>query len=209
MDIHIALPQLTGAYTGEKIAEVVSKTLELFGVTLRTIVYFMLDNATSNDTAVDRIAQQMGLTATYRRIRCGCYILNLIGQTLLWANNDDAYGNDKTELAIEYDLVRNWRKDGPLGVLLSIISYIKTPQQHELFESFQRLANAELPSEQREILEPVKPVVTRWNSFYSAFDRAIMLQVAVNAYANHHIRRVRIEDTYAISRGNKLPIAAQ
>jgi hypothetical protein len=169
VDIPIALPQLTGAHTGEKIAEVVSKTLEQFGVNSRTIGYFMLDNATNNDTAVDKITQQIGLTATYRRLRCGCHILNLIGQTLLWANNDGAYGNDETELAIEYDLMRNWRKDGPLSVLLSIISYIKTPQQHELFENFQRLANAELPSEQREILELVKPVVTRWNSFYSAF----------------------------------------
>lgn len=55
------------------------------------------------------------------------------------------------------------------------------------------------------ILEPVKPVVTRWNSYHSAFERAVKLQSAVNAYANHHIRRVRDKDTYAISRGNKLP----
>ena len=209
VDIPIALPQLTGAHTGEKIAEVVSKSLEQFGVTSRTLGYFMLDNATNNDAAVDKITQQMGLTAAHRRLRCGCHVLNLVGQTLLWTNNDDAYDNEKTELAIEYDLMRNWRKDGPLGVLLSIINYIRTPQQYELFENFQRLANTELPSEQREILEPVKPVITRWNSFYSAFERAIRLQAAVNAYANHHIRRVRDEDTYAISRGNKLPIAAQ
>jgi hypothetical protein len=53
-----------------------------------------------------------------------------------------------------------------------------------------------------------RPVVTRWNSYYSAFERAVKLQHAVNAYANHHIRRVRDEDTYAISRGNRLPEAA-
>jgi hypothetical protein len=35
----------------------------------------------------------------------------------------------------------------------------------------------------------------------------VKLQSAVNAYANHHIRRVRDEDTYAESRGNKLPEA--
>ena len=57
--------------------------------------------------------------------------------------------------------MRTWRQDGPLGVLLGVISYIKTPQQHELFNDFQRLANAELPTEERRILELVKPVVTR------------------------------------------------
>ena len=101
-----------------------------------------------------------------------------------------------------------WRRDGPLGVLLSVINYIKTPQQYELFSSFQTLAYRELPAdapeEDRKVLEPVKPVVTRWNSYYSCFERAVKLQSAVNAYANHHIRRVRDEDTYAESCGNKL-----
>jgi hypothetical protein len=55
------------------------------------------------------------------------------------------------------------------------------------------------------VLEPVKPVVTRWNSYYSCFERAVKLQSAVNAYANHHIRQVRDEDTYAESWGNRLP----
>jgi hypothetical protein len=57
------------------------------------------------------------------------------------------------------------------------------------------------------VLEPVKPVVTRWNLYYSCFKRAVKLQSAVNAYANYYIRRVRDEDTYAESRGNKLPEA--
>jgi hypothetical protein len=35
----------------------------------------------------------------------------------------------------------------------------------------------------------------------------VKLQSAVNAYANHYIQRVRDEDTYAESRGNKLPKA--
>jgi hypothetical protein len=150
----------------------------------------------------------MGLNAAHRRLRCGAHTLNLIGQALLWGSNKDAYDNDSSELAVESELLRNWREDGPLGVLLSVINYIKTPQQLELFKKFQRLANAELPPNQREVLAPVKPVITRWNSYYSAFERAVKLQPAVNAYAHHHICRVRDEDTYAISRGNKLPEAA-
>jgi hypothetical protein len=66
-----------------------------------------------------------------------------------------------------------WRRDGPLGVLLSVINYIKTPHQYELFSGFQTLAHRELPAdaseEDRKVLEPVKPVVTRWNSYYSCF----------------------------------------
>jgi hypothetical protein len=57
--------------------------------------------------------------------------------------------------------MREWRKDGPLGVLLDVINYIKTPQQHELFINFQHRANADLSAKDRKILEVVKPVVTR------------------------------------------------
>lgn len=89
-----------------------------------------------------------------------------------------------------------------------MINYIKTPQQHELFENFQRLANRELPINEQKILAPVKPVVTRWNSYCSAFERAVQLQPAINAYAGHHIRHTRDEDTYAISKGSKLPDVA-
>ena len=61
--------------------------------------------------------------------------------------------------------MKDWRRDGPLGVLLGIVSYIKTPQQYTLFEKFQRLAHDELPTnapkDARKILEPIKPLVTR------------------------------------------------
>jgi hypothetical protein len=57
--------------------------------------------------------------------------------------------------------MREWRKDGPIGVLVNVINYIKTPQQYELFRSFQRRANDNLPTEERlKVLKPVKPVVT-------------------------------------------------
>ena len=57
--------------------------------------------------------------------------------------------------------MRDWRYNGPLGVLLGVVNYIKTPQQYALFEKFQRLAQSHLPTEKQTILEPVKPVVTR------------------------------------------------
>ncbi|KAI1667243.1 hypothetical protein L13192_07952 [Pyrenophora tritici-repentis] len=133
-------------------------------------------------------------------------------KTLLWGKGSAAsFDNDVQELTDEHDFIEEWRRVGPLGVLLSMINYIKTRQQHKLFEDFQRLAHTELPSsasaDDGKILEPVKPVVTRWNSYYLCFERAVKLQFAVNDYATHHIQRVQREDTFAQSRGNKLPVA--
>ncbi|KAG9375521.1 hypothetical protein A1F94_013912 [Pyrenophora tritici-repentis] len=71
----------------------------------------------------------------------------------------------------------------------------------------QTAANAELPARERlHVLEPVKPVVTRWNSYYAAFKRATQLQAAYNSYAEHYMRTL-LEDRRACQRGNKLPEA--
>jgi len=65
-----------------------------------------------------------------------------------------------------------------------------------------------LPTAQRQaILEPVKLVVTRWNSFYCAFERAARLQNAYNSYANFHMQRLARQDAIAIGRNNKPPEA--
>jgi hypothetical protein len=210
-DLPIALPQLTGAHSGKIIAEVVSKTLQEFSIGLATVGYFVLDNTSNNDSAVQAIAQKISFNAVHRRLRCGPHTLNLVGQMLLWGKDADAYDNAASELAHESQFMCKWRRDSPLGVLLGVINYMKTPQQYALFADFQRLAYRELPAdapaEDRKVLEPVKPVVTRWNSYYSCFERAVKLQSAVNTYANHHIKRVRDETTYAETRGNKLPDA--
>jgi hypothetical protein len=54
-------------------------------------------------------------------------------------------------------------------------------------------------------LEPIKPVVTRWNSFYCSFERAVLLQGAVNAYANYHIKMTTTADALALGRNNRQP----
>ena len=216
VDLPIALPQLMGAHSGENMAEIVHKTLHKFGVTPRMIGYFVLDNAYNNDTTIRSLASKMGFNATHQRLRCGPHTLNLIGQQIMGAvcKDADVYANEAgevVELAKEQQLMEEWRSDGPLGVLLAVINYIKTPQQYELFESFQRLAHKDLPSsatdDDRTILQPVKPVVTRWNSFYSCFERAVKLQPAINAYANYHILDTKQRIEQATRRSTKQPQA--
>jgi hypothetical protein len=112
------------------------------------------------------------------------------------------------KLQTEQQFLKEWRREGPLSILIAIINYIKTPQQYALFADFQRAAADYIPEEsQQKILEPVKPVVTRWNSFYCAFERAVLLQGAVNAYANYHIKKTTSADAIALGWNNKQPHA--
>ncbi|EFQ89361.1 hypothetical protein PTT_14415 [Pyrenophora teres f. teres 0-1] len=212
-DLPIALPQLTGAHSGDRLAEVVLSILEQFSISERTLGYFVLDNASNNDTAVAAIAHELNFNPIHRRLRCGPHTINLIGQRLLWGRDADSYNNEGVdELADEAAFIKEWRKHGPLGVLLDIVNYIHTPQQYNLFEKAQRTAYRELPHDADDkltILQPIKPVVTRWNSYFDCFERAIKLAPAINAYANTHIQNTAKEDIYADSQGKNRPAAPQ
>jgi hypothetical protein len=164
-DLPIDLPQLAGAHTGEAIAETIIKTLKAYSITRDKLGYFVLDNAANNNPAIAAVARAYDFNAAHRCLRCGPYTLNLVGQAIIFGADKEAYDNVAEQLDTEEVYMQEWRKQGPLGVLVDVINYIKTPQQYELFRGFQRAANAELLAGERlKVLEPVKPVVTRWNS---------------------------------------------
>ncbi|KAG9376598.1 hypothetical protein A1F94_013145 [Pyrenophora tritici-repentis] len=148
-DLPIALPQLTGAHTGERIAEVVGNIIDVFGITRSQLGYFVLDNAYANDTAVTKLAQRFEFTASHHRLRCGPHTLNLVGQMIIFGFDKDAYDNDQDEHKTEAAYLQEWRQQGPLGVLIDIINYIQTPQQHDLFADCQRRVNAKAPDQSR------------------------------------------------------------
>jgi hypothetical protein len=69
-DLPIALPQLTGAHTGEAIATAVVTTLRAYQITSATLGYFVLDNANNNDTAITAVARDFSnFEPTERRLR--------------------------------------------------------------------------------------------------------------------------------------------
>jgi hypothetical protein len=78
-DLPITLPQLIGAHSGERLAEGILKTLDLFSINARTLGYFVLNNASNNNLAVLAIARKIGFSVTNRCLRCGLHTLNLIG----------------------------------------------------------------------------------------------------------------------------------
>jgi hypothetical protein len=56
----IALPQLTGAHSGERIAEVVLEILQKFDINTLKLGYFVLDNASNNDSTILAISLKPG-----------------------------------------------------------------------------------------------------------------------------------------------------
>ncbi|KAF2628842.1 hypothetical protein BU25DRAFT_420776 [Macroventuria anomochaeta] len=103
---------------------------------------------------------------------------------VMFGMDRESYNNEPSMAAIEAALMGAWRQEGPLGTLFAIVNYIKTPQQYNLFKDYQCKANTGLPKLQQDIKMPVKPVVTRWNSYTGTFQRAVELRV------EHSIRQI-------------------
>jgi len=93
LNMPIDLPQLTSAHTGERLAEVVQLTLKTYGITSVNVGYFVLGNASNNDTAVAALALAFGFTPSHRRLRCGPHTLNLVGQMIIFGSDQAAYDN--------------------------------------------------------------------------------------------------------------------
>jgi hypothetical protein len=100
IDLPIGLPQLVGAHTGERIAEVIATTLRAYAITPSQLGYFVLDNASSNDVAVTSIARLYNFNPIHRRLRCCPHTINLVGQTVIFGKNRDAYDNASGDLEV-------------------------------------------------------------------------------------------------------------
>jgi hypothetical protein len=181
VDHLIGLPELHGAHTGNNIAAVATTILRLFGVDNASIGYFVLDNASNNDTAVESLAEEFGFIASERRLRCCCHILNLGAQLVIWGKDRSAYENDAAYLEDEEKYMDEWRKYGPIGVLFDVIASICTPQTRQLLERLQR-EEAESLVVTPHIWQLVEPVKTRWNSYLGTFVRAAELHGPIDSY---------------------------
>ncbi|KAI1512316.1 Dimer-Tnp-hAT dimerization containing protein [Pyrenophora tritici-repentis] len=178
VDHLLGLPELHGAHTGNNIAAAATTILRLFGVDNARVGYFVLDNASNNDTAVESLAEEFGFIASERRLRCCCHILNLSAQL---GKDRSAYENEAAHLEEEEKYMDEWRKYGPVGVLFDVIASICTPQTRQLLERLQ-CEEAESLGVTPHIWQLVKPVKTRWNSYFNTFVRAAELHGPIDGY---------------------------
>src|SRR5438552_12897195 len=86
----LGLPQVEGSHTGDNIAQGVEAIIREFNLENR-IGYFVLDNASNNDTCIEALAKEFGFNAQDRRLRCAGHIINLVAKALLFGNDIKAF----------------------------------------------------------------------------------------------------------------------
>jgi len=169
----IALPKLYGAHTGANIGKAILDTLDLYNITEK-LGYFMLNNATSNNTAVEAIIKELRhhevtrtISAKEARLRCSEHIINLVVKSLFFSTNVEA-------LKIESVEFETWQRIGPIGRLHNIIRHIRvSSQRRDWFLEYQANdSDAEF--------EPIMAQQnndTWWDSTFDMIDRALQPQV--------------------------------
>jgi hAT family C-terminal dimerisation region len=199
--------RLRGTHTGNNIAEAVLKVIYKYGLSHDTIGWFVLDNASSNDTCVAEILKGLNIndTVEHRRLRCLGHIINLSAKAFLFGSDPNAFDEDieKTQRYEELKKEReHWRKQGPIGKLHNIVTYIlSTPQRREEFEEKVQgeiekqkefLARTVQRNEDADVilkhpLTVVRDNLTRWNSVFAMIQRAIILKDPLDLF----IKRAR------------------
>jgi hypothetical protein len=133
----IALRSLDGEHTGENMAALLLNVFREYKIGGH-IGFFILDNASANDTCVDLVLRRLypGMSAKQRlrrRLRCLGHVINLSAQAFLLGKRSQET-LDQLELAnLRHDfeaIAKVWREQGVLGRLHNIIRYIRmTPQR--------------------------------------------------------------------------------
>jgi hypothetical protein len=173
----LALRPLKG-HTGNDMAEALIPVVKLFGIGDK-LGAFQMDNATSNDTAMNALAARIpGINPKESRLRCFGHIVNLVVKALLYGSKSSmlqqelgaAAGDDEASFKI-------WREQGSIGRLHNIVTYIsRSDSRRRAFEATQKV-DASMFS-----LQLVRHLGVRWNSTFAMIKRALELQQAIQRY---------------------------
>lgn len=201
----LGLRRLLGAHSGVNMAEQVVKVIQDYEVTDK-VGYFVLDNATNNNTCLEEVFDQLGLKVPveHRRLRCLGHVINLTAQAFLFGVNAEAFTSEVDSdivRANEAEELKVWRKKRPIGKLHNIVTFIRrTSQRRETFQSI--VVHDKGLVQQYNQLQLVADNDTRWNSVYSMIDCSLKLRDRIDFYlyqnrdgATHGSRRKHLRDS--------------
>jgi hypothetical protein len=68
--------------------------VQQFSIKRFKVGYFVLDNASLNDRVVAKLSELYKFEAPYRRLRCAPHTFNLVGHTMMFKLDEEAYNNN-------------------------------------------------------------------------------------------------------------------
>ncbi|KAM4061668.1 reverse transcriptase (RNA-dependent DNA polymerase) [Hirsutella rhossiliensis] len=170
--------ELIGPHSGENIGPHIKKVIDRYELGSK-LGYFMLDNAESNDTCLQTLAQWYPMDVQRRRLRCVGHIINLVVRAVIFGSNAGKFESQLRAATDEFKF-DVWAKVGAVGKLHNLATYIRrTDQRRQALRQLQSELAGDDPIFTLEILVDGK---TRWSSIYMMIRRALELRSAIELY---------------------------
>lgn len=194
----LSLREFKGTHSGDAQAQIFLEVIREYGIPYNQIGFFTMDNATSNDAMLRRIAKSIpGFDPVCRRIRCNGHILNLAAQTFLFGPKNGKGGGDEEE-AIELSMrqadslskaerdgskdrdsaAQEWRAFGALGHLHNLVVWFRSST--ERYQDFVRTVGRAIPLDND----------TRWNSWFDEIDVALKYRKELVGWINDNYQSI-------------------
>lgn len=138
----LGLRQVVGEHSGENQAAILLALFKEYEISGK-IGYFMCDNADNNDTCVEKVLRVLYPLMTKkqrkgRRLRCFGHIVNLVAQAFIVGKDADKVCKRLATAYREQDfktVETLWKKRGAIGLLHTIVRYIRySPQRRGFFK---------------------------------------------------------------------------
>ncbi len=125
----LAVHYIQGDHSGKNQAKSILPVLDEYSLKEK-LGYFIMDNASSNDTCVTEIVETLrpDLNADNQRHRYIGYIINLIAKVILFGNKSETF---EADVAVAEDVrhsegaMRLWRKQRAIGKLHNLVQFIQ------------------------------------------------------------------------------------
>ncbi|KAM5528699.1 transposase-like protein [Fusarium oxysporum f. sp. phaseoli] len=215
----LALRRLCGQHSGENIGPTLREVLSEYEISAEELGYFTCDNADANDSAVNEIIAALlpDVQPQERRIRCINHIYNLGATSYLEGKIKDVLKSFESQPAEQAALqkvlnfLEEWRPTGAFVRIHNLQGWVRRSSQRR--EGFLQYAQGKLSDEEvdefGEVLWEVSQLMllqdndTRWNSFFTAIERAFRLKDPIEIYttviSRHADKTKRIPDEYLLS----------
>ena len=184
--ILLALPRMVSSHTAVNLASQIGGLVDHFQLQQR-ISNMVTDNASENHACMNILAGQLGIDADHRHVLCMGHVINLVAHQVLFGTDVEAFEHElEVNVTAEAVELASWRKKGLIGRLHNLIRYITYSSKRQ--DAFLALQTATIdplqdhPESQKKPLYLIRDNLTRWNSWYDAAVRALLLRNAINEF---------------------------
>jgi hypothetical protein len=174
------IPRLKGPHSGENISVLLSTVIDFYDVAAN-LGFFMMDNASNNDTCIQELIKKYPTISSQARLRCFGHILNLIVKALLFGTGVSKLEQQLCGVSDDQQF-EIWRKYSFIGKLHNFCVWInRSDQRRDMLKEYIARAyqNGDI---ERLYTRVLIDGGIRWNSVYKMIKRALQLRNAIDLF---------------------------